>query len=102
MKKKLIPMILTVAIALSPLTIASGQGLPGTSWWTSFQVQNVSTQAGNLSLVAYPQDNAASQTTFSSAAFAFAAGSGLTYNPGFAPNYSGGGNRIGFCASAST
>lgn len=103
MTKKLIPLTLALVIALAPLAMASAQsGLPGSSWWTSFQVQNVSSQTGNLTLNAYPQDSAASQTTYSSAAFSFASGAGLTYNPGFAPNYSGGGSRIGFCASAST
>ncbi len=103
MIKKLIPLTLSLVIALAPLAIASGQaGLPSSGWWTSFQVQNVSSQTGNLSLVAYPQDSASSQASYSSAAFAMNAGSGLTYNPGFAPNYSGGGNRIGFCLSAAT
>jgi hypothetical protein len=103
MIKKLVPLVLSLVITLAPLAVASGQGtgLPGAAWWVSFQTQNVSSQTGNLTLNAYPQDNAASQNTYSSAAFSFGPGAGLTYNPGFAPNYSGGGNRIGFCASAS-
>jgi hypothetical protein len=91
-----------VVLMLASLGGASAAGLPGSYWWTSIQFQNVSSGTGHLSMIAYPQDNSGSSTTYSSDSFTFNSGSGLTYNPGYPPNYSGGGNRIGFCASAST
>jgi len=102
MKRLLKPLSIAFALSLvlAPIAGAGAQGLPGSYWWTSFQVQNVTTGSGSLSLVAYPQDTAGSPTTYSSDSFTINAGSGLTYNPGFAPNYSTGGNRVGFCASA--
>lgn len=101
--KLAIKSVIVLAIALSPLAAVSGQGtgLPGSSWWTSFQVQNVSTSSGSLQISAYTQDSTTS-ATYASGQFTIPAGGGLTYNPGFGPSYSTGGNRIGFCPTVST
>jgi hypothetical protein len=102
--KLTIKSLLVFAIALAPLTIVSGQGagLPGSSWWTFFQVQNVSTSSGSLQIAAYTQDIPGPSNTFSSGQFTIPAGGGLSYNPGFAPSYSTGGNRIGFCTNVAS
>lgn len=101
--KRIATVALSIVFCLVIVGVASGgnvQSLPGSNWWVSFQVQNVDTQAGTLVLSAYTQDDVAA-AQYDSDGFTIAAGGGLTYNPGFAPSYSTGGNRIGFCASAS-
>lgn len=77
---------------------AATSGLPGTNWWSSFQVQNMGTTAGTLVIQAYTQEGSA-PAQYSSGGFTLIAGGGLTYNPGFPPTYSSGGNRIGFCVN---
>jgi hypothetical protein len=49
-------------------------------------------------MVAYTEDNVTPATQYTSDGFSIPAGGGLTYNPGFPPTFSDGGNRIGFCA----
>jgi len=77
---------------------AATSGLPGTNWWSSFQVQNMGTTNGTLVIQAYSQEGSAA-AQYSSGGFTLITGGGLTYNPGFPPNYSAtpAGNRIGFC-----
>lgn len=79
---------------------AATSGLPGTNWWSSFQVQNVGTMDGTLVIQAYTQVGSQA-AQYSSSGFTIMRGGGLTYNPGFAPNYPAG-NRIGFCSNTSS
>jgi hypothetical protein len=102
MNKRLIAglsaLVMVAALAGSGSVNAATSGLPGTSWWSSFQVMNVGSTDGTLVIQAYTAVGTTS-AQYSSGGFTIKAGGGLTYNPGFAPNYSAPtpGNRIGFC-----
>lgn len=99
-KKMVVSACLVLLLCVAVVTMTGAAGLPGSSWWVSYQVQNVDTSAGTMAMSAYTEDNVAF-AQYDSAGFAVPAGGGLTYNPGYPPTYSDGGNRIGFCASAS-
>jgi hypothetical protein len=99
-KKMVVSACLVLLLCITVVSITGAAGLPGSSWWVSYQVQNVDSSAGTLAMSAYTEDNVAF-AQYDSAGFAIASGGALTYNPGYPPTYSTGGNRIGFCASAS-
>lgn len=82
-----------VSVLLLAMTVGvSSAALPGTGWWTFYQIQNVSNTPGSLTMTAY---DSASTSTYSSSEFSFDAGSALAYNPGISPNYPTG-DLIGF------
>ena len=66
--------------------------LADSGWWTFYQIQNIDTTSGTLSMIAY---DSSSSATYTSADFLFDPGTALAYNPGLAPNYPIG-DRIGF------
>jgi len=75
--------------------VVAGTGaaaLPGTGWWTFYQIQNVGSTSGELTMEAY---DSLSSTSYSSSSFTFDPGEALAYNPGLLPNYPSG-DRIGF------
>lgn len=105
MNKKLIAafsaLVIAAALVGAGNVNAATSGLPGVNWWSSFQVQNVGSTDGTLVIQAYTQvADGVTDATYSSGGFTLMRGGGLTYNPGFAPNYPGG-NRIGFCSNPS-
>jgi len=91
MKKFFVVLNLTIVSALL-LTGAVTAALPGTGWWTFYQVQNVGTDDGTLSMQAF---DSASAAVYDSDAFTFSPGEALAYHPGLAPTYPTG-DRIGF------
>lgn len=91
MKKVLVVLSLTIISAIL-LTGAVTAALPGTGWWTFYQVQNIGTGDGTLTMQAY---DSASTTVYDSDSFVFSPGEALAYHPGLAPTYPGG-DRIGF------
>jgi len=91
MKKVYVVLSLIVLSALLITGIAKAE-LPGTGWWTFYQVQNVGTGDGILSMQAY---DSASSTVYDSDAFTFSPGEALAFHPGLAPTYPSG-DRIGF------
>jgi hypothetical protein len=92
---------MAISIALASLSVlliigvafGFGSALPGSGWWTSYQIQNVGTVTGTLAMTAYDR---LSVNTYSSPGFLYGAGGALIYNPGQPPNYNTGGTRIGF------
>jgi hypothetical protein len=91
MKKLLILASLIIIMILSVVGSVSA-ALPGSGWWTSFSVQNISQSEGTVEMIAY----AASTTeTYPSDKFTFSPSRSLIYNPGRAVNYPTG-NSIGF------
>lgn len=91
MKKFFVVLSLTIVSALL-LTGAVAAALPGTGWWTFYQVQNVGTADGTLTMQAF---DSATTTVYDSDAFTFSPGEALAYHPGLAPTYPTG-DRIGF------
>ena len=86
---------IALTLALVFVVVVAGVGsaaLPGTGWWTFYQVQNVGSGPGTLSMIAYDSESTASYT---SSTFSFDPGAALAYNPGLTPNYPTG-DRIGF------
>jgi hypothetical protein len=85
----------SICFALVFVMIVAGTGaaaLPGTGWWTFYQIQNVGSTTGELSMKAY---DSLSTAEYSSNFFSFNPGEALAYNPGLNPNYPDG-DRIGF------
>jgi len=75
--------------------VVAGTGaaaLPGAGWWTFYQIQNVGSTTGELTMTAY---DSLSTDTYTSNSFSFDPGEALAYNPGLDPNYPTG-DRIGF------
>lgn len=99
MKKKFVFAIAAVLLTALAITTIVNAALPGTGWWTSYAVQNIHSEAGNLSMKAY---DSASTTTFESIVFNFSPGTALVYDPGLTPNYLSGGNVIGFTTALPT
>lgn len=91
-KKSLLVLFGTLMIALAISSVVSAS-LPGSGWWTSYSVQNVGSSDGVLEMQAFDSISAA---VIGSSPFAFDEGTALVYDPGKAPNYSTGGNIIGF------
>jgi len=86
---------ISLCFALVFVMIVAGTGaaaLPGTGWWTFYQIQNVGSTTGELTMIAY---DSLSTDTYSSNSFSFDPGEALAYNPGLDPNYPTG-DRIGF------
>jgi len=91
MKKSLIS-VLVVLLTVMLLTGAVTAALPGTGWWTFYQVQNVGDIDGTLTMAAY---DSASSAVYTSDSFTFSPGEALAYHPGLPPTYPSG-DRIGF------
>lgn len=91
MKKVFVVLSFTIISAIL-LTGAVAAALPGAGWWTFYQVQNVGTVDGTLTMQAY---DSASTTIYDSDTFTFSPGEALAYNPGLPPTYPTG-DRIGF------
>ena len=90
---KKLSIALTLAfLCVFVLTGIGSAALPGTGWWTFYQVQNIGTTSGSISMTAY---DSASTSTYSGGPFSFDPGAALAYNPGLAPTYPTG-DRIGF------
>lgn len=100
MRRKLSALLVVTALLTTIVGGALAQSLPGTGWYTVFQVANVSgTNSGNLTMEAYVNTDGNVAQDLTSATFAFDANRpALIFNPGLAPNYGSGGSRIGFSA----
>lgn len=70
--------------------------LPGSGWWSALFAQNVEYGSIDESLSMTAYEPGASATTYSSLNYLFDFGQSLVYDPGKSPNYSTGGNVIGF------
>jgi hypothetical protein len=92
-KMKKIGVSISIAILFTMIVTSVGiAALPGSGWWTFYQIQNISGSTGSFSMTAYDSD---SSTTYASDTFTFDDGSALAFNPGLDPNYPTG-DRIGF------
>ena len=91
MKKVFVVLSLTIVPAIL-LTGAVTAALPGTGWWTFYQVQNVGSGDGTLTMQAY---DSASSTIYDSDSFTFSPGEALAFHPGLPASYPTG-DRIGF------
>jgi hypothetical protein len=89
-----------MTLVLAGVVFAQGvQALPGSGWWTSFQVQNVDSGDATLAYTAYWYEGSTETTTYSQAEeYTIPEGGSLIYNPGQPPNYPTG-SRIGFATS---
>lgn len=86
---------ISICFALVFVMLVAGTGaaaLPGTGWWTFYQIQNVGSKTEELTMMAY---DSLSSAKYSSSSFSFDPGEALAYNPGLLPNYPSG-DRIGF------
>jgi hypothetical protein len=92
MKKVSIALILSLIIILS--VVSSGvAALPGSGWWSSLRVQNISDAEGIITMSAYGKQ--AATAAILSDAFTVQPASALVYDPGKTPNYPSG-NLVGF------
>jgi hypothetical protein len=91
MKKISFALIISLILVLMVFSIGSAE-LPGTGWWSAFNIQNIGGSESHVSMTAYEKDSA---TTYTSATFSFNAGKALVYDPGITVNYPTG-NVIGF------
>jgi hypothetical protein len=91
--------VLSLLIAFLVLAVAASStmaALPGSGWWTSFQIQNVGDADATLAYTAYWEVSEGNDTTYSQdGEITLAQDSALIYNPGLEPNYPTG-PRIGF------
>jgi hypothetical protein len=92
--------VLSLLIALLVLAVAASStmaALPGSGWWTSFQIQNVGDADATLAYTAYWEVSGGNDNTYSQdGEITLAQDSALIYNPGLEPDYAEGGRRIGF------
>lgn len=95
MKKFLFSTGIVFILTLVVSTVAFA-ALPGTGWWSAYQVQNVGGSDGSVTMSAY---DASSSSVYGSDSFVFGHGDALAYDPGVSPNYGSGGNYIGFSSS---
>lgn len=92
MKKLSIALILSLTLVL--LIVSTGSAaLPGSGWWSSLRVQNISSSDGVVSMTAYSKNVADAAIT--SANFDFGPSEALVYDPGKTANYPTG-NIINF------
>ncbi len=104
MRRKLLLGLLTLLVMTTIVGGAFAQStLPGTGWWTAFQVANVSTSTtGNVTMSAYSTTDATVADT-NSQSFAFDTNrQAFLFHPGLASNYSTGGTNIGFSSPLAT
>lgn len=77
-----ISFVLSLLVALAMASVASAQSpFPGSGWYTSASIQNVSTtdESASVTLEVYPQAGGSDPST---ASFTIAAGGGATFLPG--------------------
>lgn len=100
MRNRLFTAITAVAALIAVMVIpAAAQsipaGPPGTGYWVFWQVQNIDTAAGAISMTAYEVEGGDGDSV-NSLSFNIGQGNALAYHPGLAPTFDNGGDRIGF------
>ncbi len=92
MKKIVLSVFISLFLGLLVVssTLAS---LPDTGWWSAIRIQNIDTTSGSVRMDAYDKD---STSIYDSQSFNINPEKSLVYDPGLTPNYSSGGNIIGF------
>jgi hypothetical protein len=82
MKKLAVLLAVVLAAAVTMSVLADTTALPGSGWWSPFQVQNVGDGTAEVTYTAYSQQSASAVETFSeSGTITIAMGSSRTYNP---------------------
>jgi hypothetical protein len=97
--KKVILSIAVLMFLVAASVIAAPSVLPGSGWWSPFQIQNVSEDIAVLTYTAYWQEGVGGSDgevgITNSQEITLASGSSVVYNPALPPNYPDG-PRIGF------
>mgnify|MGYP001090199302 CR=1 FL=1 len=85
--------LIIVLLAALMITGVVAAALPGGGWWTAYRVQNVGGAPASFEMTAY---DATSEYYGDGQPYFFEHGTALVYDPGKLPNYTSGGNLIGF------